>query len=116
MYMPGRLRTASRPSRIWMLPSPYAALTAAALLAMSARTPLSSGWSCTSLIDRHIHGSGRHSRAFPQETLLTRACARTGRSPADRRSDAHRHHHVLEAGLLGYRDQRARVGVLQLDL
>ena len=22
MYMPGRLRTASRPSRIWMLPSP----------------------------------------------------------------------------------------------
>ena len=25
MYMPGRLRTASSPSRIWIEPSPYAA-------------------------------------------------------------------------------------------
>src|SRR5216110_2463261 len=109
MYMPGRLRTASRPSSIWIDPSPY---------------PVSWGKEsglCDSLMSSCKEGPagpGRQSDWNPPLGGGAGGCqahreANLAAPPG--RLDSHRHHHVLEAGLLGHGDQRARIGVLQFD-
>ena len=64
---------------------------------------------------RHrIHGSEPSACKDGSMQHAERAASPRSLRNCRRRSDAHRHHDVLEVGLVGHGDQRARVGVLQL--
>src|SRR5450830_96488 len=87
MYMPGRLRTASRPSRIWIDAAPYSSC----LAGMDAAFRLSD----MGLLSLEFTKSG------------------TDNDWQTRGLDPHRHHDVLEVGIVRNRDQCGRVGVAQ---
>src|SRR5471030_1123438 len=92
MYMPGRLRTASRPSRIWIDDAPYSSVLTG-----------------TAFSNNELLGISRYCDAAP---VPRAACVSNGGPNLN----AHRHDDVFEVGVVGNRDQRRRVRVAQRDV
>src|SRR5690349_5054892 len=97
MYMPGRLRTASRPLRILMLEESYS-------------SPCWRGLVCAGVISAFV--SNQVQRAASEDATKQR-----GRAAAlPRESNAHRHDDVLIIVALGQGDERAGIGVAECEV